>query len=63
LDDIPGDAYELLDHVVRSCSDYEIWGHQLEFRGLCPQCQQEHRHPYNTRASSENPGTNVHGAA
>jgi Fur family transcriptional regulator, ferric uptake regulator len=33
----------LLDDVLRTASDYEIWGHRLEFVGLCPQCKQTER--------------------
>ncbi len=61
VDDIPGEANQHLDHVVRSFSDYEVWGHQLEFRGLCPQCQQADNQSHDIRASTENPGTNVYG--
>jgi Fur family transcriptional regulator, ferric uptake regulator len=39
LDDIPGKATQSLEHLVETLSDYEIWGHRLEFRGLCPQCR------------------------
>ena len=63
VDDIPGQADELLDRVVRNFSDYEIWGHQLEFRGLCPQCQQGHNQPHDARASSVTPSKSISGAA
>jgi Fur family transcriptional regulator, ferric uptake regulator len=61
VDDIPGEADQNLDHVIRTRSDYEIWGHQLEFRGLCPQCQQGDNQSRDIRASTENSGTDVYG--
>jgi Fur family transcriptional regulator, ferric uptake regulator len=39
LDDIPGKATASFEHLVEILSDYEIWGHRLEFQGLCPQCR------------------------
>jgi Fur family transcriptional regulator, ferric uptake regulator len=30
----------LLDDVLSTASDFEVWGHRLEFVGLCPQCKQ-----------------------
>jgi Fur family transcriptional regulator, ferric uptake regulator len=39
LDDIPGKATQSFDHLAETLSDYEIWGHRLEFQGLCPQCR------------------------
>ncbi len=39
VDDVPGQAIQSLDDMVRALSDYEIWEHRLEFRGLCPQCR------------------------
>lgn len=62
VDDIPGEADELLDRLARSFSDYEIWGHQLEFRGFCPQCQQGRNQPHDTRAFSVNPSNSISGA-
>jgi Fur family ferric uptake transcriptional regulator len=39
VDDVPGKAIQSIDEVIKELSDYEIWGHRLEFRGLCPQCR------------------------
>ena len=61
VDDIPGKAIQSIDDVIKDLSDYEIWGHQLEFRGLCPQCQQGDNQPHGLRASTENPDTNLYG--
>jgi Fur family transcriptional regulator, ferric uptake regulator len=63
VDDIPCEADLKLDHMIKTRSEYEIWGHQLEFRGLCPQCQQGDKQPHELRVSTENPGTNIYGTA
>jgi Fur family transcriptional regulator, ferric uptake regulator len=39
VDDVPVESIPSIEEVVRDVSDYEVLGHCLEFRGLCPQCQ------------------------
>lgn len=39
VEDIPGETDPKLDNMVKTLSDYEIWGHRLEFIGMCPQCR------------------------
>jgi Fur family transcriptional regulator, ferric uptake regulator len=40
VDDVKVQTVALLENALRAASDYEVWGHRLEFVGLCPQCQQ-----------------------
>jgi Fur family transcriptional regulator, ferric uptake regulator len=39
MDDIPGKAIQSIDDAIQELSDYQILGHRLEFRGLCPKCR------------------------
>jgi Fur family ferric uptake transcriptional regulator len=41
LADAPVPVAATLDRLVRSLTDYEVYGHRLEFIGLCPHCRRE----------------------
>jgi Fur family ferric uptake transcriptional regulator len=56
VDDIPGKAIHSMDDVVKELSDYEILGHRLEFRGLCPQCRSDSRRNRQPFATGESDG-------
>ncbi len=41
LADAPVPVAATLDRDIRSRTDYEVFGHRLEFIGRCPHCQQK----------------------
>jgi Fur family ferric uptake transcriptional regulator len=41
LADAPVPVAATIDRLVRSLTDYEVYGHRLEFIGLCPRCRQD----------------------
>lgn len=41
LADAPVPVAATIDRLVRSLTDYEVYGHRLEFIGLCPHCRQD----------------------
>jgi Fur family transcriptional regulator, ferric uptake regulator len=60
VDDIPGKAIQSIDEVIQELSDYEIWGHRLEFRGLCPQCRS---HAHQQHAETDSGDSDSHDSA
>jgi len=39
IKDVPIDLFGNIESAARQSSDFEILSHQLEFEGLCPECQ------------------------
>ncbi len=39
LEDAPVETIPFPDDLLREKSDFKIWGHNLEFLGLCPECR------------------------
>lgn len=40
VEDVKVQTMALLEDALSAATDYEVWGHRLEFVGLCPQCKQ-----------------------
>ncbi|MDY6850498.1 MAG: transcriptional repressor [Thermodesulfobacteriota bacterium] len=41
IEDAPVEPFSNLEQALRDMTDYEIMGHELEFKGLCPRCRAE----------------------
>ena len=39
--DVSALPFEDIDAVAKNCSEFEILDHQLEFDGICPECQKK----------------------
>jgi Fur family transcriptional regulator, peroxide stress response regulator len=41
VDDVVADTIPSIDAIAKKASDYEVFGHRLEFVGLCPDCRED----------------------
>ena len=41
IEDVPLEPFSNLEEALRDMTDYEVIGHELEFKGLCPRCRAE----------------------